>query len=46
MKKLGCVAFAAVLGLMVVGCASSPEKKCSKGQSRFIGGIEACYDRS
>ena len=26
MKKLGCVALAAMLGLMVVGCASSQQK--------------------
>lgn len=27
MKKLGCLAFAAVLGLMVVGCASTNSKE-------------------
>lgn len=36
MKKLGCVAFAAVLGLMVVGCASSPEKDAVKARAAVI----------
>lgn len=30
MKKLGCLAFAAVLGLMIVGCASSQRKLATK----------------
>ena len=30
MKKLGCVALAAMLGLMVVGCASSQQKLATK----------------
>lgn len=36
MKKLGCVALAAMLGLMVVGCASSPEKDAAKNRAAVI----------
>lgn len=36
MKKLGCLAFAAMLGLMVVGCASSPEKDAAKARAAAL----------